>query len=327
MKVLFIATALFAALAVACKDKADCNKHGFKSPSCVNGKCYDKKCKNNSSSHCPPAHKCIGTVCFPYLAKKGEHCNAHKNCARNLWCSNKKCAAQKPVGSACKADLECDGYPRPMERLSNIYARCQNGRCKTRFGQCSSANDCADGTPCKSVTDNGSLKLCVRGNAVGDKCKASIDCVGSLACYGGRCAEAKYKKIGEPCEESPECRYTCGPDKKCTGEPKGGCLSDDECHNKNRGFPICCDNGSCVKLFRHCNSRWDVFPTGCHSFQTTNVGLSELTVTLLADMPRGRDRAILTHGAPRGHPSVSVASDAVRSHVDSRSSEPPSGDP
>ncbi|KAI8869932.1 hypothetical protein GQ42DRAFT_169451 [Ramicandelaber brevisporus] len=179
MKVLFIATALFAALAVACKKKAD-------------------------------------------------------YCVRNLWCSNKKCAAQKSLGSECKADEECDGYPRPIEQNSDFLALCQNGRCKTTLGQCSSANDCGNGVPCKSFKDDGSRKRCARGNAVGDRCKVSADCLDNLACYGGRCAEAKYKKIGDKCKDSPECRYGCGHNKKCSGPPKGGCLTDDEsikpCH-------------------------------------------------------------------------------------------------
>ncbi|KAI8871882.1 hypothetical protein GQ42DRAFT_88774 [Ramicandelaber brevisporus] len=252
MKVLFVAAALFAALAIACKSKADCNKHGLTTPDCVKGKCYDKTCKNKDSSHCPPHTKCFGKTCFRSPAKKGEHCDEHEDCNYYLWCSQKKCVAQKPVGSACKADIECHGYPSSGDLELPIYARCQNERCKTYHGRCSSKNDCMDDVPCKSITDDGSEKLCTHESAVGDKCKGSVNCFGPLVCHNGRCVEPKYKKIGEPCKGNPDCLYGCGHDKKCLGPPKGGCVIDKDCEKHGLATPICCPNGKCAGRFRWC---------------------------------------------------------------------------
>ncbi|KAI8867801.1 hypothetical protein GQ42DRAFT_171441, partial [Ramicandelaber brevisporus] len=221
MKVLLIATAVFASLAVACQTNADCEGLGFTSPTCDNDKCYDMNCKNNDDSHCPPGTKCLGSVCFPYLAEMGEHCDMHDNCVNNLWCSDNKCAAQKSVGSACKDNEECDGYLRKMEPGLEITAKCQNGSCKLLDGGRSSAEDCADGFSCKPIKDDGSEKICTKGNAVGDKCSGNTQCVDKLMCYNGHCAEGKYKKPGDSCESNSECQYYCGHDKKCSGPPGG----------------------------------------------------------------------------------------------------------
>ncbi|TRY68976.1 hypothetical protein TCAL_08634 [Tigriopus californicus] len=164
--------------------------------SCVQGKCVELICDNQSD--CPSHHTCFKGTCIFHgtcllsndchpqaICTKGHchfsHCNLHTDCSKGFLCSQEfQCVPNK-----CQTKQDC-----PANFVCHENGHCENGGCADE-ADCAPIGDCIEGH-CQEIscTDDGQCqahRFCLEGFCTLGPCQDVRECQDEEVCLRGYC--------------------------------------------------------------------------------------------------------------------------------------------